>query len=230
MMPIPSSTLIDTLHSYLEGLEEAGLAAVALQAPFAAAPPAEPPERPRQQPAAVPPVEPPIEKTILPPAPAAEPVVKPVAEKLIWCTLMRMAACDDQMAATDSAVVLVTGAEECCGQHGALLQQMLKAAGYEMLGTPMQWTHPGDLAGAGSRILVMGNQALQAVSTAGMDLKIVRGMWQTTPFGKLISTYPPSALHDNPTGKKAVWQDLKNLLKDLSLEVPAWTLQQLKRK
>ncbi len=229
MTTLPPSTLIDTLHSYLEGLDEAGVTSLTLQAPFPAAPPAAPPERPRQQPAGVPPVEIPVEKSILPPAPLADPVIKPTAEKLIWCTLLRMAACNDNMPAKDTAVVLVTGAEECRGEAGTLLQQMLKAAGYEMLGTPMQWTDPSDLTGAGNRILVMGNPALQAVSTAGMDLKIVRGMWQTTPYGKLISTYPPSVLQDNPTGKKAVWQDLKNLLKDLSLEVPAWTLQQLKR-
>lgn len=230
MTPPQSISLIDTLTSYLEGLDEAGLSTVPLAAPFPAAPPEPPPPRPRQQPAPIPPVEKPqAPQPILPPPPLPEPLVTPVADKLVWCTLVRMAACEDHLPATETTVVLVTSAEDCRAEHGVLLEQILKAAGFEMLGKPMQFTQAGDLEGAGSRILAMGNQALQAVSTSGMDLRIVRGMWQSTPFGRLISTYPPSALHDNPAGKKAVWQDLKKLLQDLSLDIPDWTKQQLKR-
>lgn len=229
--PSRSSDLIETLSSYLTGLDETGTSSVELQTPFPVHAPLPPPPRPRQQPAPVPPLDPPpVEKSILPPPPKPAPVARSVAEKLCWCTLIRMTACHDTLPAEESTVVLVTGTAECADNNGTLLQQILKAVGYEMLGKPLQLTHPADLSGAGSRILVMGNQALQVVSPAGMDLQIVRGMWQTTPYGKLISTYPPSALHDNPVGKKAVWQDLKNLLKDLGLAVPDWTRTKLSGK
>ncbi|MDF3128012.1 hypothetical protein P0Y35_02265 [Kiritimatiellaeota bacterium B1221] len=225
-----SHPLIDSLESYLKGIEEQGLREIVLEHPFPASKPEAPPARPRQQPAAVPPREEPVKPTLLPPPPKPEPVAAPVEEKLVWCTLIRLAECGDSGKAADSSVILVTGANEIEEAEGLLLKQILHAAGYEFLSNPLPLTHPDDVKGAGVRILAMGNHALQKISPAGMDLKIVRGMWQNTPYGKLIPTFPPSILPDNPAGKKAVWQDLKSLLKDLNLEVPNWTQKKLSGK
>lgn len=226
--PSPSpQTLTQILSSYLKGVEEAGIVSLELAHPFPATPQAAPPKRPRQKTAQVPPVETPSAKPILPSPPKPEALSVPDTPKIVWCTLKRCADCLDQVDAAQSSVVLVTSAEETVGEHGNLLGQILHAAGYERISKPLPLTHPDDLKGAGARILAMGNPALQEVSPAGMELKIVRGMWQTTPYGKLISTFPPSKLSNNPAGKKEVWQDLKNLLKDLQVEVPHWTKQKM---
>ncbi|MGA0369050.1 MAG: hypothetical protein ACO3N7_06330, partial [Kiritimatiellia bacterium] len=225
-----SHPLCSAVSSYLEGLAESGTLSVELEHPFPASPPAPDPVRPRQQPAKVPPVEKLEEKSILPPLPKPEVVAVPEPNRLVWCTLKRLAECGDPVDATQSAVVLVTEVEETRGEHGELLKQILHAAGYTILQTPLSLTHPDDLKGAGQRILALGNPALQKISPAGMDLKVVRGMWQKTPYGKLISSLPPSVLPNNPAGKKAVWQDLKSMLKDLSLEVPQWTRDKLSSK
>lgn len=229
--PSTPSSFVDVLESYLSGLEENGTALVELDAPFPLQTVTkENSVRPRQQPAKVPPVEPAAKKTVLPPPPKQEPVAVPAEEKLVWATLIRLSKCEDTKPSKETAVVLVTGLEETTGENGILLTQILKSAGYEFLGPPLQLTHAEDLAGAGERIVVMGNPALQKISSAGMDLKIVRGMWQTTPHGKMISTFAPSILQDNPAGKKAVWQDIKTLLKDLDLEIPDWTKQKMSKK
>ncbi|WFB34481.1 hypothetical protein P3T73_09945 [Kiritimatiellota bacterium B12222] len=229
--PTSSSSLLETLDSYLRGLEESGISSVELTQGFPVLETVPVAPKPRQQPAPVPVVEAaaPAQKPLMPPPPPAKPVVEAVTQKLVWCTLMRMVECEDQIASTETTVVLVTSAEEFEELNGKLLLQILKAAGYAPLATPMKLTHPEDISGAGTRILVMGNEALHKISPAGMDLKIVRGMWQNTPYGKLISTFPPSVLHDNPPGKKAVWQDLKNLLKDMNLTVPDWARKNAKK-
>lgn len=222
--------LAEILESYLLGLEDQGVQTLLLEHPFPSAAVAAKPPRPRQQPAPVPPVDPPVEKPILPPGPQPEPVTVPAADKPVWCTLVRLEECGDSLDSSETMVVLVTVEEEMNGENGRLLKQILHAAGYSFHSKPLPLAHGEDLKGGGARILVMGNPALQKVSPAGMDLRIVRGMWQSTAYGKLIPTFPPSVLPDNPAGKKAVWQDLKKLLSDLNLEVPDWTRKKLSTK
>lgn len=225
-------SFLETVHSYLEGLEEAGTHHIALDAPFPVPDknPVNLKTRPRQQPAKTPPVETPSAKSILPPPPQQSKVIETAEEKLVWSTLVRKAQCEDTKDPKETAVILVTGSEETKNENGTLLRQILDAAGYELLSPPLHFTHAKDFSGAGVRILAMGNPALQAVSSSGMDLKIVRGMWQTTSYGKLLSTFSPSVLEGNPAGKKAVWQDIKSLLKDLELDVPVWTREKLAKK
>lgn len=217
----------ETLASYLEGLADEGVREIELTHPFPVEAPAPPPPRPRQQPAPVPAREITETKPLLPKTAVPEAVVTVAADKLVWCTLVRMAECGDRREVKDSTVALVTEEEETQAEHGNLLREILRAAGYSFLSAPLHLTSADDLKGAGVRILVMGNSALQKISPAGMDLKIVRGMWQDTPYGKLIPTFPPSVLPENPAGKKAVWQDLKRLLQDLELEIPDWTKKKL---
>lgn len=227
-----SASFIDTVCSYLEGLEESGRQQVPLSAPFAEPPAsqASPTPRPRQQPAPAPPLEAPASKAVMPKPPAPKAVAEPVTRKFIQALLNRMTECKDSQPAENTRVVLVTEADELDGDNRQLLSDILNAIGYELPSHPDPFCSPGELAGKGARILVMGNPALQAVSPAGMDLKIVRGMWQQTPQGKVLSTYAPSSLHDNNQGKKATWGDLQKLLKELDLDIPEWTRKKLQRK
>lgn len=141
-----------------------------------------------------------------------------------------MAECKDRQPAENTRIVLVTEANELEGDNRQLLSDILNAIGYELPSHTEPFNSPGELAGKGARILVMGNPALQAVSPAGMDLKIVRGMWQQTPQGKVLSTYAPSSLLENTQGKKAAWGDLQKLLRELDLDIPEWTREKLQRK
>jgi hypothetical protein len=140
-----------------------------------------------------------------------------------------MEACGDTKPGDETRVVLVVETHELDPPHGTLLLEMLKAIGYEPETPPEPYRTGTVLADRGARVLVMGNTALQAVGTSGMDLSIVRGMWQQSPHGKLLSTYAPSYLDGNPPGKKAAWGDLRKLLGDLGLDVPEWTRKRLKK-
>jgi hypothetical protein len=225
-------SFIDTLASYLEGLEESGHTQVLLDAPFAdpPVPVAAPHARPRQQPAPAAPVDLPKPTPVLPDPPAPPVVPKPAARKFVWAVLNRLHECNDSLPPEKTRVVLVTEAGEVEGENQKLLSEILKAIGYQLPAKPDPFNEPHDIANQGIRILVMGNPALQAVSPAGMDLKIVRGMWQQTPQGKMLSTYAPSNLIDNNDGKKATWGDLQKLLKDLELGIPDWTRRKLEKK
>ncbi|MEX2606576.1 MAG: hypothetical protein WD708_04455 [Kiritimatiellia bacterium] len=222
-------SFIDTVCSHLEGLEESGCQHVPLSAPFIEAPvsPPTPAPRPRQQPASAPPQEPPASKAVLPDPPAPKAVADTLTRRFIWAVLNRVPECGDPHPPDNTRVVLVTEAGELEGANQKLLADILHAIGYELPSRHEDFTTPREIADKGARILVMGNPALQAVSPAGMDLKIVRGMWQQTPQGKMLSTYAPSSLIENIQGKKATWGDLQKLLKELELDIPEWTRKRL---
>ncbi|MDA3873568.1 MAG: hypothetical protein PF795_06380, partial [Kiritimatiellae bacterium] len=165
-----------------------------------------------------------------PDSPAPKVIAEPVSQRFIQAVLNRMTECQDRQPAENTRVLLVTEADELEGDNRQLLSDILNAIGYELPSQTESFKTPGELAGKGVRILVMGNPALQVVSPAGMDLKIVRGMWQQTPQGKVLSTYAPSSLLDNNQGKKATWGDLQKLLKELELDIPEWTRTKLQRK
>lgn len=223
------STVLDTLASYVEGLEDSGCAEVPLARPF------EPPTSPKRTPVAPSPPKQPraapeAPTALLPPSTPPKQVAGVSSEpQLMWVSLERLADCADAIPVHQTRLLLVTTEEELESPHRELLADMLKAIGYGPPDAASPLREVSDLPERGGRILAMGNAALQKVSTAGMDLKIVRGMWQQSPGGKLISTFPPSYLHDNPPGKKAAWGDLQKILKDLRLDLPSWTRRRLKK-
>jgi hypothetical protein len=142
-----------------------------------------------------------------------------------------MAACADARSATDTCLLLITREEEWRDEAGKLLEGMLRAIGYEAAGDRFPWTSPPpELPEPPARMLVMGDPALRAVSPVGFDLSTARGLWQSTSIGRMIATYAPSALLQSPQGKRAAWGDLRKLLEDLGLEIPAWTQEQLQKK
>jgi len=172
---------------------------------------------------------PPDPKPSILPKPEVKPVVRETEPaSLSLQVFQRMPECGDTSGPEETRILLVVESGELEQKHGILLREMLKAIGYQSESPVRAYRENESLAGLGARVLVMGNTALQAVSTSGMDLAIVRGMWQQSTHGKLISTFPPSYLHDNPPGKKAAWGDLQKLLNDLGLEVPDWTRKRLK--
>lgn len=233
-MSLPSS-LASLLTSHLQGLEETGRDRLRLDGPLprlapSAAPASPPPPKPRQT-VASPKIVPPSPDPEILPGPKVAPVTPEPAEAALSVrVLQRMPECEDTLDPASTRIVLVTGTHEMEEKNGTLLQDMLKAIGYAPEGETRTYREGENLSGLGARVLVMGNDALRKVSTAGMDLGIVRGMWQQSPHGKLLSTYAPSYLHDNPPGKKAAWSDLQRVLKELSLDVPPWTRQRLKKK
>jgi hypothetical protein len=225
-------SLLGDLESHLQYLEESGVSQIRLDHPLQriAPPSADPGSKPRQQIIPAPATRAPEPTPSILPRPEVKNVVqKEVAADIRFQVLTRLPACGDTVEAASTRIVLVTEAHELWPPHLSLLQEILKAIGYECTGDAEPFTDGTLLTGRGARILAMGNPALQAVSTSGMDLKIVRGMWQQSPHGKLLSTYPPSTLTDNPRGKKAAWGDLQKLLADLKLDVPEWTRQKLKK-
>ncbi len=234
-MRVVDNVFLETLESHLEGLREKGTSKVIWKGPMptTAKEPDPPGPRPRQQvtPPDVRVAEPP--QPVLPPSPPPPDETKsvPPHSPLQVLRLKRAAECQDSLPAEKSRILLVMNAAELEEPNRSLFSDMLTAIGYRLDEAEyLEWDQQTPLAGQAERMLVMGNDALQATSTAGMDLQIVRGMWQQSPHGKLLSTFPPSYLQDNPAGKKAAWSDLQKLLKDLGLLLPEWTVRKLGKK
>ena len=229
-MSLPES-IVTLLASHLSGLEEAGRNRLRLDGPLPRSRPPAPPAapKPRQVVSTPKPLPPDPEPEILP-KPKVDPVAPASAPaRLSVRILHRMPECEDAVDPANTRLALITEAHELEEKNGELLDQMLKAIGYAAASADEPFREGDSLADRGARVLVMGNTALQIVSPAGMDLGIVRGMWQQSPHGKLISTFAPSYLQDNPAGKKAAWKDLQSVLKDVGVEVPAWTRRRLKK-
>lgn len=227
----PPHAILSLIRSHLEGLEETGVSRLRLDGPFKKTASPASPERPnpRQVVQSTPVVPKEPEPDLLPKTEVPPVVPADAPSALTVRILTRMEACGDTVPTEESRVVLVIESHELEEENGRLLSEMLKAIGYEAATEDVPFREGDVLAGRGKRVLAMGNPALRAVSTSGMNLGIVRGMWQQSPHGKLLSTYAPSYLKENPPGKKAAWGDLQILLKDLRLEVPAWTRRKLKR-
>jgi hypothetical protein len=230
-MTLPS-TILNTLTSHLTGLDEDGVVRVPVQKAF---PKSHPPEQDRsvqpRQSVQTKKVLPPLKEPELMPRKAVTPVTpaKPAPPPLRVLILNRHPDCQDSDP-SPCRICLVTDAGEIEGGNRKLLNDMIHAIGFVMPEESTSFSDYENLVNLGTRILVMGNIALQQVSSAGMDLQIVRGMWQQSIHGKLISTFPPSYLHDNPPGKKAAWGDLQKILADLGRDLPEWTRARLKKK
>jgi uracil-DNA glycosylase len=154
-------------------------------------------------------------------------VVNPSAPRICWIRATRHPDCPASASGDEPTLLVVSDEEEFSGEAGALLDEMLHAIGFVRSSEPAGAA--SGLPGDASRVLMMGNDALQAVSDAGVDLQLIRGLWQPLSAGRGLATYAPSAVTDSPSGKRTVWNDLQHLLEDLSLEIPEWTRQKLKR-
>lgn len=228
MSPLPSSFL-ETLTSYLEGQEAAGLKEIPWNGPRPSeAPRPAPPPPPPPAPEKAPPLEKRPVEAALPPTPKQEPVVSPRAPTVCWARATRHPDCPSPDGPEGATLLIVADGEEFRDKAGALMKDMLHAIGFELSDacTPATDPLPQDAA----RVLAMGNPGLQRVSKAGMELQIVRGLWQDTDAGRMIATYAPSAVEDSPSGKKTVWGDLQLLLEDLQLDIPEWTREKLRKK
>jgi len=229
------SRFLSTLESHLEGLRENGATRVPWKGPMPTAPKKEPEPAPKPRQQVTPPQVPVAEtpKPVMPPSPAPKNETVSAATAtptLRVLKLERLAECADDLPAEETRILLVLDAAELEAPNRKLLSDMLYAVGYGLeQAEPITWDQQSPLEGTAERMLVMGNEALQATSSAGMDLQIVRGMWQQSPHGKLLSTFPPSYLQENTAGKKAAWSDLQKLLKDLELSLPDWTRNRTKK-
>jgi hypothetical protein len=228
MSPV-SESFLETLSSYLEGRKEAGVRSLPWNGPLPSegeALPPDPPPPPRPAPA------PPLEKRpvepALPSTPKADPVVVPSAPGISWIKATRHADCTDTEWPEDGWILVVSEQDEFEKEAGTLLKEMLHAIGFVPTTAPT--AHQDGIPPGAERVLVMGDPALQVISTAGMQLQIVRGLWQETTSGRMVATYAPSAVVDSPSGKKTVWGDLQLLLEDLRLEIPEWTRKRLKKR
>ncbi len=213
----PIRSILQTLRSCLDALDEAGQRQIPVTIPFRATT-APTPTRAAERPPAPAPPAPPRPQPVAPPPPPPRPVRRILALRCI-----RLSECGDKVPSDATAILVLCDHDEMMERNRVLLLDMLKAIGYQMDGEAKPLAQPSELAGRGVRILCLGNPALLALDPHGMDLGIVRGMWQQTPWGRMIASHPPSYLHDNPPGKKAIWLDLQSLLKDLKLELPPRT-------
>lgn len=227
MSPLPPS-LSDVLISYLEGQKAAGVREI----PWRTSLPGEhritpPPPPPPPTPKAPAPLDKEPTRPVLPSTPKPPPVAEPVSPSIRWTKAVRHPDCCDTEWPDQGWILVVSDQEEFQGESGDLLSEMLKAIGFVM--DPETSGYAPDFPAGAVRILVLGDDALQVVSTAGMKLQLIRGLWQNSPHGRLIATYAPSAITGSPSGKKTVWGDLQILLSDLGLEIPEWTRKKLKR-
>lgn len=225
MTPL-SDSFLDTLASYLEGQRAAGIRELEWEGPLPGESVILPPEPARlRTPAPPPPLEKSASAHELPPTSPPPPVALPTSAGTAWIRAVRHPDCQDSDWPADGWILVVSGRDEFTSEAGTLMNDMLKAIGFipqDELSDPNK-----ELPAGASRILVFGNEALQEVSPAGMKLQLVRGLWQESPHGRLMATYEPSAVMDSPSGKKAVWSDLQNLMSDLGLEIPEWTRKKL---
>ncbi len=196
---------LERIASYLQSQEEQGNTRIEISAPWQAAPKeAPPPPEPRLP---MPKVEvKPVQKEEAPPPPP------------LWqLRCLRKAGLNDSLSREESTLLVIIEPEEWRAENQVLLRKMLAAIGYEVDGdaAPMGGALP-----AASRILCLGQKALKHMQPESMELGMLRGLWQKHNHARLMASYPPSLLHNNPAGKKAIWADLKNILKDLNLSLP----------
>lgn len=144
--------------------------------------------------------------------------------------LQRLPECLENHAPDQTSLLLVLEDRELKPpETRELLQSMLYAIGYPLPDTPEAVTDITACANKACRIVCMGEKANELFCTLNMGLKLVRGKWQSSPAGRMIATYAPSYLVNNPTGKRAAWNDLQKILQDLGLSVPEWTRKKLSK-
>jgi len=227
-MPLPE-TLYHTLRSYVEGQKSEGIRTIPWNGPLPGERSFEPEATPaRPEIPAAPPLDKNPPQTALPHSPAPQPIAEVSRSTIQWCTAHRHPDCRDSDGPEQPTIVVISEREEFQNEAGDLLENMLKAIGFQ-LNPPVQ-NLENNLPEKSNRLLVLGDPALQAVSTVGMKLQLVRGLWQEHAQGRMLATYEPSAVTDSPSGKKTVWGDLQLLVEDLGLSIPEWTVKKLKKK
>lgn len=232
MTPNPSlHTLIDTLETFIGDLQDQGIRTVPCTGPLPDVSPAPVAARPAANAPPPPPPAParPAPATPSPavPSPAPDPAPSTAAPGLVTLHLLRMRECQDPHPPEQTALQLVIEPSELQGEPRDLLQSMLLAIGYALPETAEPLPAPPYPGTQAARILCMGENANEAFCTLQMGLSLVRGKWQTTPAGRMLATHAPSYLVNNPTGKRAAWNDLQKILQDLGLDVPEWTRKKL---
>lgn len=175
------------------------------------------PARPEPVPAPPPRAERPVSKPV-PQSPAANETALPA---FILLTAYRTAACRDATPREETALSLFCEQRDLKDREsGDLLRAMLAAIGYTVEGEGVPVSSPAELKACQRHILCFGDAAQQQLSPMKMALSLVRGKFQNTPYGRMMALESPAKLHNNPTGKKAAWGDLKRVLQDLGLELP----------
>ena len=150
------------------------------------------------------------------PAPARPAAV--AAAPVFSCILQRLAELNDALPPARTRVRLL--AEPSCfqGEPGELLAKMIRAAGYEITGTPALHAPGGEPVAA---LLVMGPAALLVVKPESI-FNMIRGKIAIHGGTPMLVTLDPVFLEQNVSHKATVWQDLQKLLERLALPLPPW--------
>jgi uracil-DNA glycosylase len=71
------------------------------------------------------------------------------------------------------------------------------------------------------RVIVgLGTFAVQALLKVKTPISRLRGIWQDIRGVKMMPTFHPAYLLRNPADKRLVWQDIREVMKELGLEMP----------
>lgn len=70
-------------------------------------------------------------------------------------------------------------------------------------------------------LCTLGKFATQTILQTETPITKLRGKWHEYNGVKLMPTYHPAYLLRNPSEKKTVWEDLKEVMRELGLKVPA---------
>jgi uracil-DNA glycosylase len=71
------------------------------------------------------------------------------------------------------------------------------------------------------RVIVgLGTFAVQAVLKVKTPISRLRGIWQDIRGVKMMPTFHPAYLLRNPADKRLVWQDIREVMRELGLEMP----------
>lgn len=233
------NTLLNSFEQFLQDLKDEGVRTVPCSAalppppdiPAAVTPSRQTPSEPASsRPAPVKPV--PSKSAPVEPAPAQPRAAStPETESgLVMVQMERLPECLENHAPEQTSVLLVLEKQEIASAESReLLQSMLHAIGYALPEQTQPLTDLSECPRDAARILCMGEKANELFCTLNMGLNLVRGKWQSTSGGRMLATYPPSYLLNNPTGKRAAWNDLQKLLEDLGLSVPEWTRKKLSK-
>ena len=206
--------LIDKVQSYLSHLKEEGETHVPITKRRSRFETISPP--PPASPAAA---KQPTPTVTRPTSPAATPAQD--LPPLTLCLAQRVPECGGPDANTQLA--FIGEAEEFNGPAGGLLAKMLYAMGYQLEAERKTWANETDSPHT-LATLALGQQALDRTAGKRSSLTMMRGRPFTSPAGnKVIPTFTPSYLNQNPAAKKAMWKDMLAMLEQLQLDLPPWS-------
>ncbi|MBN2302252.1 MAG: uracil-DNA glycosylase [Lentisphaerae bacterium] len=130
------------------------------------------------------------------------------------------------------------------GRAGQLLTKMIEAMGYKreevFIGNILKCRPPGNRTPLPDEmatclpylkrqiaclkpkvIIAMGATAVKGLLNVSMGITKLRGTWLRFEDIDLMPTYHPAYLLRNPSAKKDVWEDLKEVLRHLGRDIPA---------